>query len=96
MRIAKQRKPLEIGAYYDKVRDADVKCLMVDGKPFGWGVLPESLKTAKSAWKADPTLYDPIMMDIRNHFIKSFAKFLGRNVTIAEINKAIKEGYIEA
>lgn len=95
MRIAKQKKSLEIGTYYDKVRDCDVKCLKVDGIPFGWGVLPESLKTAKAAWAADPTMYDPIMMDICNHFLKSFSKFLGRNITINEVNVAIKQGCIE-
>ena len=95
MKIAKQRKMFHIGTYFDQVRDAEVKCIVFNGKSFGWGVLPESLKNAKAAWTADPTLKNAIMMDVCTHFLKSLSKFIEREITIKEVNECLEKGYIE-
>lgn len=82
---------ITLGTYYDDVRKENISCLVIDGKSFTWGVLPESLRKAKEAWISDPTIKDAIMMDIRNHFLTSLCKFTGEKITIQDINKALDD-----
>ena len=85
----------EIGTYYDKVQDKSIPCVVIDGKAFGWGVMPDSLAKARAAIKADPTVKNAIMMGLHSHFIKNLSKTLGRDITIKQVNDAIDSGKLE-
>lgn len=72
-----------------------VQAIVVDGSVFVWGLSPESLEKARDIWRNDSSMKVPICQDIHQHFIKSFSKFVGREVTLHEVIEAIEQGYIE-
>lgn len=88
-------KTFAVGTFYDKVQDKDVRCIVVDGVPFGWGVMPDSLSRVRAAFEADPTIKDAVMMDMQHHFLTSLSKFVGRPMTMTEVLDGLEAGAIE-
>lgn len=79
------------GSYFDRIQNRKVKCLLLNGKPFGWGVMQDSLKKAKEAYIKDPTIKDAILLDVCTHFLKSLSKEIGREISITEVNEALEK-----
>jgi hypothetical protein len=71
-----------------------VNYIVVDNEAFDWSIEPEFVKMVQFQIKNDPEMKDNYIGSIFQHFTKCFSEFLGREVSLQEINKAIQEGYI--
>jgi len=85
---------LEIKEYHDPETDDVYDAIFVDGIVFDWGMDQNSLRQAKTLAESNPTLQQSINDNIQHHFVESFSEFLGREITLGEINEAIKSGVI--
>jgi hypothetical protein len=74
----------------------DGKFIVVDDEVFDWGLEPEDLERAMKLAKNSDMLKKTVQRDIREHFMDSFAEFLGKAVSLKELNEAIESGWIEA
>lgn len=72
----------------------NVNYIVVDNEAFDWSIEPEFVKMVQFQIKNDPEMKDNYIGSIFQHFTKCFSEFLGREVSLQEINKAIQEGYI--
>ena len=72
-----------------------MKILAVDNEGFDWGIDEEGLKKAALKIKKDPHMREMYVGNIQKHFIKSMSEFLGKEVTLKEVNDAIESGSIE-
>jgi len=72
-----------------------MRILAVDNEAFDWGLNEEQYKKAQFVIKNDPEMKENYVGDIQKHFIKSMSEFLGKQVTLKEINDAIEKGFIE-
>jgi len=43
----------------------------------------------------DPTMKENFIGNMLNHFVDSFSDFLGKKVSLKELNDALEKGYIE-
>lgn len=68
--------------------------LFVDEELFDWGIDKKELQQAKKIIGDNPLLKKSIVADIRTHFVESFSEFIGKPITISEINTAIRTGEI--
>jgi hypothetical protein len=71
-----------------------VNYIVVGNEAFDWSIEPEFVKMVQFQIKNDPEMKDNYIGSIFQHFTKCFSDFLGREVSLQEINKAIQEGYI--
>ena len=79
-----------------RIQEVDgTNVIVVDNEAFDWGVEEEIIKKAQGFCKEHPNTNQSVLGDLQTHFIESFSEFLGREVELKEINKAIKDGYIE-
>ena len=85
---------LEVKQYHDTETDDVYDAIFVDGMVFDWGMDKTSLLQAKRHAESNPTLQQSINDNIQIHFVESFSEFLGREVTLREINEAIESGTI--
>ncbi len=69
--------------------------IVVGTEVFDWAVEKEDIKKAQDFCKEHPDTKQSVLGDLQAHFIESFSEFLGHKVELKEINKAIKDGYIE-
>ena len=70
------------------------KAIYVDDVLFDWGLGPEDVERAKKFAKHSEMLKKTIQGDIQKHFLDSFAEFLGKAVSLRELNEAIESGTI--
>jgi hypothetical protein len=84
------RKTLEIKQHPD-----GYKAIYIDGVLFDWGLEPEDIERAKKFSRHSQTLKETLQRDIRKHFTDSFAEFLGKAISLKEINDSIERGWIE-
>lgn len=79
-----------------KIHEIDgVRMIVVGNEAFDWGVDEEHFKATALICKNDPEVKDNFLGNIQKHFVSSFSEFLGKDVTLTEINKSLKEGFIE-
>jgi len=71
-----------------------VRMLVFDNEVFDWGVEEVDLMSAKSFCQNHPGLSESIIGSIQQHLLCSLSEFIGRDVTLAELNAAIKSGKI--
>lgn len=64
------------------------KYIVVENEAFDWEVQPEQLKN-------DPMLKESFLGNIFSHLTSCFSEFLGKKVSLKEINDALEKGYIE-
>ena len=69
--------------------------IVVNNEAFDWEVEPEHIKSIKVKMVNDPLMKDSIIGNVFNHMISCFSEFIGKKVTLKEINDAIENGYIE-
>lgn len=67
------------------------KAIFIDDELLDWSI---DINSLANAIKNGPEFLAVIQKDIENHFIESVSDFLGRKVTIEEIQTAIRTGYI--
>ena len=61
---------------------------------FDWGIEEEALQEAKKFAGEDASIKKAIHGDIKKFFLDSLSEFLGREVTLKEVNEAVESGYI--
>lgn len=71
------------------------RILAVDGEAFDWGLDPKQFEKAKFMIKNDPLMKESVIGNIQRHFVDSFSEFVGKDMTLAQINEAIQEGEIQ-
>ena len=75
-----------------KGKDGGIKhAIFIDGEMLDWAI---DMHDYLDAMKMGPMYLNAIKADIVKHFIESVADFLGRKVTIEELNHARKVGWI--
>lgn len=78
------------------IHDIDgIKMIAVDNEVFDWGVDENDFKSAKLTIKDDPMMKEVFLGDIQKHFVNCFSEFIGKKVTLNEINQALINGKIE-
>ena len=86
--------PLEIRIHKDPEL-GEYKAIFVGGILFDWGMPKEELDKAVKLFGNDPFLKKSVHGDIQRYFLESFGEFIGREVTINEVNEAIEAGSVE-
>ncbi len=71
------------------------KYIVVDNEAFDWELEPEQIKNLEFKIKNDPAMKDSFIGNIFNHLTSCFSEFLGKKVSLKEINDAIEKGFIE-
>jgi hypothetical protein len=69
--------------------------LVVDNEVFDWEVEPEQLKIIQFKIKNDPLMKDNFIGSLFDHLTACFSEFIGKKVTLKEMNNAIEKGCIE-
>jgi len=78
-----------------EVRDYEgQRAVFVDGLLFDFIMEEESLKEAKRFCGDDPLLKKAVHGDIKKAFLDGMSEFLGREVTLKQVNDAIVNGTI--
>jgi len=72
----------------------NVNYIVVDNEAFDWSIEPEYVKKIEFQVRNEPMLKDKYIGNIFQHFTRCFSDFLGRKVSLQEINEAIEKGYI--
>jgi len=67
------------------------KAVFIDGKKLDWSLDMSSLMEAK---QMGPRYFREMQKDIIRHYTESVSEFLGRRVTLDEIQEAIKTGWL--
>ncbi len=69
--------------------------IVVDNEAFDWEVEPNQMMAIKMKIKSDPPMRDSLIGSVFAHMTSCFSDFIGKQVTLKEINDAIDCGYIE-
>jgi hypothetical protein len=83
---------MKISFVIDRVDDQDV--IVVGGELFDWGLDENALSQANIHFSNKETMA-AIHADIKNYFLECLSEHLGFSITIGEVNKALKKGFIE-
>jgi len=67
----------------------------VESEAFDWQVTPEQLQFAAISIKNDPSMRQSYIGNIFKHITDCFSEFVGKKVSLKDINDAIENGYIE-
>lgn len=70
------------------------RILAINNEAFDWGIDEESFKKVQTIAKNDPEVKKNYIGSIQKYFVKCFSEFIGKEITLKEINQAIKRGYI--
>lgn len=68
--------------------------IVVDNEAFDWELDPEQFKSIEFKIRNDPSMKDSFIGNIFNHLTSCFSEFIGRKVSLKEINDAIEKGFI--
>jgi hypothetical protein len=71
------------------------KYIVINNEAFDWEIEPEQLKSVEIKIKNDPAMRENFIGNIFNHLTNSFSEFVGKKVSLKEMNDAIDNGYIE-
>ena len=85
---------LSIKPYQDEEIGEQYIAIYVDDVLFDWGMEKEHLSNAIEFTKNDSTMKKSLNEDIKRHFIESFSEFIGKEITLEEVNEAIESGRI--
>jgi hypothetical protein len=88
-------KTFEIQEVYDPEEDRQFRALVIDGEVFDWGFEQEDIHKAKKFCGQDSFLAKSVQGDVCKFFLESLSEVLGRTITLAEVNTAIKKGHLE-
>jgi len=88
-------RKIEIVQIHSDEMNKTVNALSVDGLVFDWCMEPKEFEHAKSLIEHHKGMKESIILSITNHFLESFCEFIGRKITLNELNEAILNGQIE-
>lgn len=71
-----------------------INYIVVDNEAFDWSIEPDQVKHIQFQINNDPTMKDTYVGNILTHFTSCFSEFLGRKVSLKDINEALERGYI--
>lgn len=83
---------LTVQPYQNPETGDTYNALYVDGELFDWDTDKEALQKAKQFSAHYTFLAESIAGDIQKHFLDSFSQFIGRDITLKELNQAIQKG----
>jgi hypothetical protein len=69
--------------------------LMADSEVFDWDIESTELDKMRVQIKNDPYMRDNFIGSIFKNLTDCFSQFIGKNVTLKEINELIEKGFIE-
>ena len=90
-----KRYKVEIRKVYDPETEQEYRALYFDGALFDWGMDPVELQRAKSFCDNDPFLKKSTHGDICRYFLQCLSEVLERDISLTEVNQAIKSEYID-
>ena len=85
---------VEIKNYQDEDTGNECRGIFVERELFDWGLEEKDLKMAKTLIKQEPLMRKSVMGDIQSHFVACFSEFIGCEVTLVQINEALRTGEI--
>jgi len=85
----------EIQEVYDPDTQAQYRVLVINGEVFDWGVNDSDLANAKKLCGNDPFFKKSIQGDICRFFLNCLSEVLETEVTLGQVNEALKQGYLE-
>lgn len=88
--IPEGKKSFEVRIHKDEKGNLK-QGIFIDGQLLDWSVDLHDLLEAK---KMGPKFAKSVEIDIIRHFLQSASDFLGRKLSVEEINEAKKNGYI--
>lgn len=68
--------------------------IVVDDEAFDWEIEPEQLRTIEFKIKNDPAMKESFIGNIFDHMASCFSEFIGKKVSLKEINDALENGHI--
>jgi hypothetical protein len=71
------------------------RVIVVGEEAFDWGLDREAIRKAIMAYGSDQAGRRGFTGNVISHLTASFSEFIGRQVTLAEINHALEVGEIE-
>ncbi len=86
-------KKIEIKDYYDLETQSMLRVLYVGDQLFDWNIEGTEIEKAKRFCKSEESRR-AIHANIQTHFLHCFSSFMGREVTLEELNIAIEKGVI--
>ena len=85
---------IEIRKYTDEETYKQYRALFVDDTLFDWGLDEADLQEACRLSESNPIIQKSVQGNIQQHFLESFSEFIGREITLQEVNVAIETGKI--
>jgi hypothetical protein len=70
------------------------KVILLDGEVFDWGLDEDSAEMANSSMKNEKEA-SVVHEDVMKFFLESLSSVVGFNVSMEQVNKALKEGRME-
>jgi hypothetical protein len=89
------RYEFEIQEVVDPDTEERYRALAINGEVFDWGLEKEDMESAKKMCGSDPFLKKSLHGDICRHFITCLSEFLGKEITLKQVNEALEQGYLE-
>ena len=69
--------------------------IVADNEAFDWEIEPEKVAMIELNIKNDPLMKNNFIGSIFNQMTVCFSEFIGKKISLKEINDAIDNGYIE-
>ena len=69
--------------------------LVVGNEGFDWAIEPEELDRIRVQIKNDPYMKENFIGSVFKNLTDCFSQFIGKNVTLKEMNELIEKGFIE-
>ena len=73
----------------------DKNYIILDNEGFDWEIDPKQLRLVEISIGNDPAMKESFIGNMLNHFVTCFSDFLGKKVSLKEINDALEKGCIE-
>lgn len=87
-------KSLNIAKIYNSEFKKEITYLVLDNEVFDWGLDPQDLQNAINMINHNANSREAIINSIINHFVASFSEFVGKPMSLQEINQSITTGVI--
>lgn len=78
-----------------KLKIEDKNYIIVENEGFDWEIDPKQLRMVEISISNDPAMRESFIGNMLNHFVDCFSDFIGKKVSLKEINDALEKGYIE-
>jgi len=88
-------KKIEIVSGHSEEFNKTINVLVVDGEIFDWGMDPASLDQARKVIAEHNELTESVTLSVLGHFCECFSDFIGKTMSLDEINESIEKGYVE-